>query len=429
MRWLIYNFLFFIGYLIMLPKFIFRMIRRGGYAKDFTHRFGIYSPEILSELRKGGRVWVHAVSVGEVMVASRFIEELEDSVSGFVLTTTTSTGYRVARKRLGDNHPVLYFPADFPCITARVLGLVMPTAIVLTESEFWPNLIRMAHARGIPLLLINGRISLSSYRGYRLLKWFFQPIFESFSLLLVQTEEDRLRLARLGARNDSIHVAGSVKYDVSVSAGAVAAASAALEKCGITAGNRIIVGGSTWPGEEETLLRLFARIREEHGDLKLVLIPRHAERRDSVEREIKEKGFNYRVRSRLSTDGGGEADVLLVDVTGEMTGYYEKADVVFVGKSLTATGGQNIIEPAALAKPVIVGPNTENFEEVVSDFLSALAILRVANEQELEDALRRLLESEDLREQYGSRARETVKSKQGVVAQSARLARNLFLSA
>ena len=319
---------------------------------------------------------------------------------------------------------LLYFPADFPLIVNRVLDILNPTLILLTESELWPNLVRKAKARGIPIVLVNGRISESSFRGYRRLRVFFARVLRWVDLLLVQSETDRRRLVELGADPAAVRVMGSAKYDVTrLDAAGREGIGQALRACSITPASLIFVGGSTWKGEEGILLDLLKRLRAEFPNLKLILVPRHAERRAEVEAEIRARGLTHVRRSEIGKGGAAETaapDVLLVDTTGELKDFYAAADVIFVGKSLASRGGQNVIEPAALGKPVIVGPYMSNFEAVVADFLAADAIVQVPDAAALEAAARALLADRDRCQEMGRRAKAVVEAKKGAVRESVR---------
>ncbi|MCK5850029.1 MAG: hypothetical protein KAH23_03870, partial [Kiritimatiellae bacterium] len=241
----------------MIPKFIVRMCKRGGYSKNFLQRLAVYSDDILDQLSARPRIWVHAVSVGEVYVAARFMREIRKSEpdSSFVLTTTTSTGYRIAEGEITENDVLLYFPSDFPIIVKRALNKIRPRALLLTESELWPNLIVEARRRRIPIILINGRISESSYRGYKMVRVFFRHALEAVDLFLMQTSLDKQRLTDLGADPDRIRIVGSAKYDVAEQSEQDGCrAKEVLAQIGLDENSMILVGGSTWPGEEDILL-------------------------------------------------------------------------------------------------------------------------------------------------------------------------------
>ncbi|MFC1452491.1 3-deoxy-D-manno-octulosonic acid transferase [Verrucomicrobiota bacterium] len=426
MLWLLYNVLFAVGYTLMLPRFLARMWRRGGYGKGFSERFALYPSELAGRIRPGERIWIHAVSVGEVLVALRFMRGMKEAQpgTGFILTTTTSTGRCVAAARIADDDVLLYFPVDFPWIVKRALSRLRPRALLLTESEIWPNLVRLAHAGGIPVILINGRISESSHRGYRAARPFFSRVLRCMDLLLVQTPGDRDRLTSLGADPERVHVLGTAKYDVAErDPEEQEDAEAVLRTAGVSSDCPVIVGGSTWPGEEAALLDAYRGLRRAIPALKLVLVPRHAERAGEVAAEIERAGLVHVLRSGLQPGSAAKtgADVLLVDTTGELKRFYSCATVIFVGRSLTRHGGQNIIEPALFGKPVIVGPNMENFPVVAADFLSAGAMVQVGSAAELTAALESFLSDEGKRMEYGARAAAVVREKKGAVRESLRL--------
>jgi len=427
MLWFLYNILFAVGFTLMLPRFLTRMWKRGGYRKHFLQRLGFYSPETVRHLDGKRRIWVHAVSVGEIYVALKFIDEMRflDKGAAFVLTTTTSTGYRVAEGRLNPNDVLLYYPSDFPFVVKRVLDILKPLALILTENELWPNLIRHARQRGIPVAMINGRISASSYRGYKLLKVFARKILGEMNMFLVQSDADRDRLVDLGAAESKTMVVGIAKYDVAqFDPDGEEKARQVLQLAGMASKDLILTGGSTWPGEEAVLLDVYKKLKGAFGGLRLVLVPRHAERSAEVEGEIRRAGLSYIRRTDMDGRLGGrqvDCDVLLVNTTGELKNFYACASVIFVGKSLTRNGGQNIIEPALYGKPIVVGPNMENFAAVVDDFLSAKALVQVRDAVELEQAFRSLLSDIWLRESYGRNAATLVNDKRGVARKSAKL--------
>jgi len=351
MFWFLYNLLFLFGFLLLLPRFIYRMCRRGGYRHNFMQRAACYDHTVRSKLAPGDRIWVQAVSVGEVFVALRFMEELRARQPDvrFVLSTNTSTGHAIAKERINSVDQLIYFPVDFPAVMSSVL-----------------NLIR---------ILVNGRISEHSYAGYRKLRVFTRRILEQVDLLCVQSDGDAERLRALGAPAERVHVMGSAKYEVVCSdSQREAHAASLLELAGIGDEQPVLLGGSTWPGEERVLLDIYIALREEHPGLMLVLAPRHVERTPEVLKEIDQCGLSVVQRSTL------------LDSTGELTSFYPHADIIFIGKSLTQHGGQNIIEPAMFGKPIVVGPNMENFPVVIDDFLEAGAIVQVADATELQIA-------------------------------------------
>lgn len=428
MRWFIYNILFAIGYVLMFPKFLLRMWKRGGYARNMTQRLGCYSAEVRAKLSASRRIWVHAVSVGEANIAFRFMDEIRafNPNAKFTFTTNTSTAYKIAEKKLHPDDVLLYFPMDFPSVIKKVVKQINPVALILLEGEIWPNLIRKLASDKVPVALVNGRVSQSSFKGYKMVKWFIEPVLKLFSVLLVQGDVDRQRLIDLGAPSDRVIVMGSAKYDLmGPGSETLAKTRSLLSMAGITEEHQILLGGSTWAGEEVALVETFNILKNEFPKLRLVLVPRHAERSKDIISELLQMGVKVLKRSELvSGFDKGEGDIpeiLLVDSTGELMDFYAVADVVFVGKSLCAQGGQNFIEPAVFGKAIICGPNLQNFEQIAADFEKVEAMTKVADKKQLLTEVRRLLSNDVERRAMGARAALLVELKRGVVRRSVEL--------
>ncbi|RKX32622.1 MAG: hypothetical protein DRP22_01920 [Verrucomicrobia bacterium] len=418
--WWLYNLLFPVVFIFLLPRFVVRMVRRGGYRRHFWQRITLYDRSTRRKLTRESafRVWIHAVSVGEIFVALRFMEEIRRKKpdASFVVTTTTSTGRAVAEKQLRDEDIILYFPLDRPCLMKGLLRLVRPSLVLLVECEMWPNLLRYCTLSGIPVVLVNGRISDHSYRNYCRVRFMTRRLLPMVDLLCVQGETDRERLLSLGASPERTLVVGSAKYEVPAGGEEVfQVVERVLSRVGFR-GRTLLVGGSTWPGEEEALVRVYRKLRPAYPDLRLILVPRHVERTGEITALLASHGVRYALRSAVESESGADDyDVLLADTTGELRGFYRWADIVFVGKSLTQRGGQNFIEPAQFGRPVITGPNLQNFPVVARDFLDAQALLVITDEQELSEAIEKLLRDPALREEYGRKALNVVREKQGAV--------------
>ena len=449
MKWILYNLLFAAVYPFLLPGFLLRMLRRGGYAARMGDRFALY-PEGLfgagrplydshKDFRRetGDFVWIHAVSVGEVQVAGQLMREwrkVEPDVR-FCFSTTSSTGWKMAEKEVkvrGEGEEggdvLIYNPLDFPNFVKSALRTVRPRAIVLTESEIWPNFILQAKKMGIPLFLINARVSDRSAPRYKAAKWFFGEVLSSFTRIFAQSDLDKARLVAAGAPEDKVEVTGSFKFDV-------ARRNVDKERelkdwifgKGIRdqgSGIRILLGGSTWPGEDEVLLNIYKKLLTcslfpDSRSLLLVIAPRHFEKADAVEANVRKFGFECIRRSKGSSlvpRPSSRVPVYLADTTGELMGLYGIADVVFVGKSLCAHGSQNMIEPCLCGKPTLVGPYTENFRPVMSDLLASDAIIQVKDAKELEEKIGECLEGLGGSEGLGARAKAAVEKRLGVVA-------------
>jgi 3-deoxy-D-manno-octulosonic-acid transferase len=332
----------------------------------------------------------------------------------FVLSTTTSTGHALAAKRLAPEDVLIYFPADFPPIVRRVLAAIQPRAMVLVEVELWPNLIRQLAARGVPVSLINGRLSDRSFRGYRRLGAFTRRLLPRLRAVCVQSEADRERFVALGAPADRVHVTGSAKFDIVTAEPARPEIVAAIERAGF-GGRPLLLGGSTWAGEEAILLDLYRELKRDRPELGLILCPRHVERAAEVEAEMVQRGLVFARRTDSGAPPAVAPDVLFVNTTGELKDFYACVDVIFVGKSLTQRGGQNPIEPAALGKAILVGPHMENFTAVVTDFLAAGGLVQVADAAGLAREAARLLDDPAARQALGARAAEVVRRQSGAL--------------
>lgn len=426
MKWFVYNALFAVAYALMLPSFLLRMKRRGGYKARMKDRFAEYPRDVLEKLSTSGasgRIWIHAVSVGEVQVAGQLMRAMRavDPSLRFVFSTTSSTGWRTAEKEITEDDVLIYNPLDFPRLVGRAFDLVRPRAVILTETEIWPNFIREAKRRGVPLFLANARISDRSAPRYRALRCFFAEVFRCFTKIYVQSELDAERLAAAGAQRNAMEVTGSFKFDV--------AKRRPLQEESLRAWvgptGRILLGASTWPGEDEALLRIFQDLP---GDVKLVIAPRHFEKADAVEENIVKAKYRCIRRSRgesaADVAGGDEASsaVFLADTTGELMGLFGIASAAFVGKSLCEHGSQNMIEPCLCGIPTVVGPYTENFRPVMSDLLAADAIVQVQDEAALHRAVRRFFDPQE--REYavalGERASAAVERRKGATERCAK---------
>jgi len=422
-RWWLYTVLFTIAYVFMTPYFLFRMKRRGGYKVRFGDRFGRYPQEVIDRLTKLKRpIWIHAVSVGEVYVAGQVMRALRDYKpdTKFVLSTTSSTGWKEAEKLVATEDVLIFYPLDFPSSIKRALQAIHPSMFIMTEAEIWPNMIRACHTAAIPTYLVNARISDESLPGYRLLRYWFRPILNMFTKIFAQSSSDKTRLVDMGAHPDLIEITDSFKFDVANrNPEKEASIKTFLSRFGINRQQTVLLGGSTWPGEDAILIDIFKRIRSRYPELRLVIVPRHFEKADAVQAEIEKAGLRCIRKSRLAPDATAPTDsasVILADTTGELMGFYGNADIVFVGKSLCEHGAQNMIEPCLCGAVTLVGPNTENFRPVMTDLLEAKALIQVQDAAQLEREIIRFLDDPAARHAIGMRATAAVTRRTGVVA-------------
>jgi 3-deoxy-D-manno-octulosonic-acid transferase len=417
----LYNVLFTAGFWLLAPYYFVRMRRRGNWKAGFRQRFGRYDTKFKQSITNRHVVWIHAVSVGEVNLATQLIRALEPRLPNvkIVVSTTTTTGMGELQRKTPSHIGKIYYPIDRKRYVARALGAIKPVAVLLMEAEVWPNFLWRARNLDIPVFLVNARLSERSYRWYRRLGWFFRPLFESFAGVGAQNEADAARLRELGCRPEVIRVVGSLKFDAAqLEERTTLDVPALLRQVGVEPDRRILLGGSTHAGEEAVLAEMFQRLRTRHPDLFLVLVPRHFERGREVGETLARLGVRFVYRSEITSRTSlapGQVDCLLVNTTGELRHFYPHATVVFVGKSLTAEGGQNPLEPAAVGRPVVFGPHMENFAEIAGKLVSGGGAWQVASAAELETAVDRLLGDPQLREQMGRRAVEVVRENLGAV--------------
>jgi len=422
---ILYNILFTVFFTAAAPYYFVRMRRRGNWKKDFGQRFAKYDSKLKQAITNRHVLWTHAVSVGEVNVCTQLIRALEPRVPNLkiVVSTTTTTGMAQLESKLPNHISKIYYPIDKRSIVARAFGVISPEAIVLIEAEIWPNFLWRARGLGKPVFLVNARLSDRSYRRYRRFGFFFRPLFASLTGVGAQNEQDAAKLRELGCRPEAIHVVGSLKFDAAViPERRVLNVPSLLRQLEAPANARLLVGGSTHPGEEAILAEQFLRLRARFPDLFLVLVPRHFERGREVGRELSARGVKFVFRSEIGPRTQylpGEVECLLVNTTGELKHFYEQATVIFIGKSLTAEGGQNPIEPGALGKAMVFGPNMQNFTEVVRGFIQQDAAVQVSDAAELEKALGDLLSDEARREQLGRNALEVVHKNLGAIDRTA----------
>jgi 3-deoxy-D-manno-octulosonic-acid transferase len=337
----------------------------------------------------------------------------------FVVSTTTTTGMAELDRKLPTHISKIYYPIDYHRFVTRALATIRPEAIVLVEGEIWPNFLWGARNRGKPVFLVNARLSDRSYRGYKRFGLLFRRLFAGLAGVGAQNEADAARLRQLGCRPEAIRIVGSLKFDAArLDERRLLDVPALLRQAGVKPGALLIVGGSTHAGEEAILAEQFLRLRARFPNLFLVLVPRHFERSREVGRELAARGVKFAFRSELMSYEElepGEIDCLIVNTTGELKYFYEHATIIFVGKSLIAEGGQNPIEPGALGKAMVFGPNMQNFAEVARSFLQQDGAVQVRDAAELEKALGDLLVNEARRAELGRNALKVVHENLGAI--------------
>lgn len=393
-------------------------------------RLGRYSPPILERFSSQPRpVWIHMVSVGEVMAAQELIRRLRDRLPGvpWVVTTTTPTGQEMARRLLSsETDTALYLPWDLTAAVRRAVRLIRPCLFICFETELWPVLFRELQREGVPIVIVNGRISQKAYRRYLWVRFFMTAALKPVRLFLAQSAEDARRFAGLGASKDRIVVTGNVKWDLKTAASGSANGGPDWRGLfGFTGKEILWTAGSTHPGEEKVILESYRQIRQEQPVLRLLIAPRHPERVPEVEKEAAALGLATVRRSRLETgsrDAGQEAKpVILLDTIGELPSVYGASDIVFVGGSLVPKGGHNFVEPALLSRPILTGPHVQNFEEMARQLLQAGGLTMVGNADELNRKVRQLAQDPALRSECGRRAYSVIRQNEGAAAKTVEL--------
>jgi 3-deoxy-D-manno-octulosonic-acid transferase len=408
--YLIYTALLAAGLLVSLPYWLLQRLRHGKYRAGLGERLGRIPPRLAAQPARR-TIWVHAVSVGEVLAVNNLAAQLEQRFPQHrvVVSTTTDTGQKLARTRFGAEN-VFYFPLDFAFAIRPYLRLLQPDLVVIAETEFWPNFLRLAHLSGAGIAIVNARISNRSWSGYRRFRHLLSRVLQNVDIFLAQTSEDARRLEEIGAPAERVHVTGNLKFDMPAPAAPPIIASLRESFLQATTGP-VIVCGSTVDGEEAILLQAFENVLASHPRAAMILAPRHPERFGEVAKLLEQLGIRSCRRSLWSGDPivGG---VLLIDTIGELAALYALADIAFVGGSLVPRGGHNIIEPALHSVPIIVGNHTENFRDIVSLFQSRDAV-RVVGPAELPLVFMDLISKPAERIALGRRAGETLRSQMG----------------
>ena len=371
-----YSLLLAVAALLSLPWWAAQMVRLGKYRSGLAERLGRV-PARLNDAQPGS-IWVHAVSVGEVLAVSRLLNDLQRQHPNrqVFVSTTTATGQALARQRFGENR-VFFIPLDFGFAVRRYLNALKPQMIVIAETEFWPNLLHLARKRRTAVAIVNARISDRSFPRYRRFRWFFGRVLSEVDLFLTQTAEDAQRLREIGAPTERVRVSGNLKFDVRSNAqpALITGLRAAIGK-----DSPVIVCGSTAEGEEEPLLAAFKAVQQHFPAAVMVLAPRHPERFEKVAGLISAQGFFLQRRTLWQPAQPIRSGIFLLDSVGELAAIYELADIAFVGGSLVPTGGHNILEPAQYGAAILVGPHTFNFREIVNLFEQGGAVKTVTAE-------------------------------------------------
>ncbi len=427
MSFLIYNILLLVSAVFLIPFFALKIVLAGKYRKSIGPKFGLIPQRVFDEMKGSPRIWVHAVSVGEVTAAAPIISSLRGMYpeACIVLSTSTETGQEMAGRLITDTSALIYYPLDIPVVVRKVIERVNPDIFVPVETEIWPNFIRACAKRGTRIVMVNGRISPRSFRRYRRTRFFWKRIMNMLDMMGAISAIDASRLEALGVEPSRIHVLGNAKYD-SLAAGADDALRDEMEaRLDIPHEARVFVAGSTHEGEDGMVLKVYRGLLEKYPDMLMVIVPRHPERGDDIVSLARDEGFDDCVTMKEINSGTKRAGrrIVIVDVIGELFKVYSLATMVFCGGSLVPRGGQNILEPAAWGKVVLYGPSMDDFMDEKERLGMAGGGITVSNDRELLAETLKLLEDPEALRRKGAAGREIVASNGGAARRYAEMIR------
>jgi 3-deoxy-D-manno-octulosonic-acid transferase len=417
---IIYDLIFLIFAIFYLPVFLFKKKLHPGFAM----RLGSFSR--IPELE--GPIWLHAVSVGEAMSIRHLVENLKEKFpqKDFIISTVTPTGNKIAQSIAGKNDVVIYLPLDLSWVVRGVIDRIKPSLFVIAETEIWPNLITCLHKRNIPIAVVNARISDRSFKKYLFARFLVKLILDKISVFCVQTPLDARRLEKLGVAEKKIKLTGNMKFDIKIrDYGDLKKDYADYRvKLGIGVKEKLIVAASTHPGEEVEILKVYLDLLKSFPDLKLLIVPRHPERSESLVKLINNyplleaRRISQLSRLDASEETSANKQVFILDTIGQLMYFYAIADIVFVGGSLVKSGGHNILEPASLGKPILFGKYMFNFRDITGIFLKNNAGIMVNDAKELEIELRKLLEDKLKILELSDASRRAILENQGATARN-----------
>ena len=431
LMYFIYSLLLAVGFLILLPRFLYDAFRHGKYVAGFRERLGTLSPLTGQPL-----IWIHCVSVGETQAARPLVLELKKQLPNFriAISTTTVTGQNLAREIFrNDAEKIFYFPFDWRWTVRRTLKALRPEAVLIMETELWPGFLRECERQQIPVVVLNGRLSERSFRRYRLFRGFMSQVLRGVSLAIMQTEPDAARLRLLGIVPEKVKVSGSLKFDAGTLPLNDELAAALGARFNFTGDAPLILAASTHAPEERIVIEAVKQlIALEVPTARLLIAPRHPERFGEVAALIEASGISWARRSASPQATDGTAKVILLDTIGELQSIYPLATIVFVGGSIAKTGGHNILEPAAVGACILTGAHTYNFREIVEAFVRAEAIVQLPampdsdTTLELEKLFATFLIGPDKQKLIGERARQLVNQNRGATERTMELLKDLL---
>lgn len=409
----LYNLILIFFAMLLSPVILVLFIISPKLRAGFFEKIGFYS----KKTSKKKSIWVHAVSVGEVNAIETVFKRLKSEFPehNLVLTTVTRTGQAIANSKLGKVADVIaYFPYDFSFSVNSAIKSFNPELAIIAETEIWPMFAHKINKAGIPLAIINGRISPNSYKGYKKFKYFFKKIFKNYKFILMQSQGDRERIINIGANPEITKVMGNLKFDINkpIDENAIEELKNYLK---IT-NQKVIIAGSTHKGEDEIILNAYSKLKKDNFDLKLLIAPRHPERHQSVFRLVSNSGFSY--GSRKNNDNFEEKDIIIIDTIGELGKLYSVSDVAFIGGSFSGTGGHNPLEPAIFGTPVVSGPTVFNFKDIYKIMSQNGSAFIVETEEELENKISLLLNNFEVYQQASNECYQIFEQNKGAIETS-----------
>lgn len=419
--YVLYSFFLFLSLFVYIPLYFVRLRLFRGESLHLGERLG-YRLAKKSGERKS--LWIHAVSVGEVLSLQNLIRKIKEGHPDWVIhfSSLTNTGMRIAREKLAEADYIFFIPLDFKWIVRRFFRRLKPRVVIIAESEFWPNFLREANRQTGSILLINGRISPRSFKRYKRFKLLTKNILKNIEFFLVQTEKDKENLERIGVISDHIEVAGNLKSEVNLPILSEEELLRLKRNINISETKKVIIAGSIRKGEENQLLRAYTKARSIKENLLFILAPRHPDRVNDVEKIC--NNYPFRIKRRSEVVPGMEWDILILDTIGELAQFYALSDVAFIGGSLIPWGGHNLLEPAFYGKPIFFGPHMENFSDLAARFVSAQAARISSKEEDLVEMF--LIQDERYFREMGNKAKATLSTLQGATEKTIKHIENMM---
>ncbi|MEI6124924.1 MAG: 3-deoxy-D-manno-octulosonic acid transferase [Pseudomonadota bacterium] len=419
--YILYNIILMLLTMSLFPAVCVVLLCRKKYRCGFLEKCGITLNRQRHLEPLSRPVWIHAVSVGEVMAAVPLIKEIKKRYPGMpvLLSTVTETGNLTARRNLKNVDRVIFFPFDYPFIVKKVISRIKPIAFVTLETEIWPNFLHELKRQGIPSMIISGRISSRSFKSYNFFRFFFKRVLANISFFCMQTTKDAERIMRMGAAPENVITAGNIKFDQQVPPITPGEQEAIYRELKIKKKQHVFIAGSTHRGEEDIILDVFREIKKKFPDTILILAPRHPERFDEVEALLKQSAIPFVRKTALTNNPAAiPPDIVLLDTIGELSKIYSLGTIVFIGGSLVPVGGHNVLEPAVFNKPVIFGNFMGNFAEIAKILKRKKAALQVSSGEELAAQALSLFENPELCRQIGETAFQVIENNSGAVSKS-----------